>query len=326
MAIDKIDIKEEGEKQLYDKDWFNFEFDNCFVDLNEPVKRPETLISIGQHSFGDKTYPTTIMSAGEFSVISAPSKSKKSFLKSFFAASYIGGKSNNYFPEIKGHRKEDVYIIDCDTEQSKYYSKFTFQRTEKIVGEKYKNYLPFKMRHLTPEQRVAFIDNILNSNKYKGKVKLVFIDGIADLIDDTNDLVMSNYIAGKLLKWTDKMDIHVNVIIHNVYGSKKPTGHLGSAVVKKAETVIQLEQADENDDTREIIKVTNPYSRGMSFHPFYFKINKKDSLPYECDEVGNIIGINEDFRNEFVPEKKIKPITPKEAFGEPEDDNQDVPF
>lgn len=325
MAIDKIDIKEEGEKQLYDKDWFNREFENSFVDLNKKVERPETLISIGSHSYGGNVYPTTIMSAGEFSVITAPSKSKKSFIKSFFSAVYAGGNTEKFFPEIKGHRKEDVYIVDCDTEQSKYYSHFTFQRTQKISGHPYKYYLPFKLRHLTPEQRVAFIDHLLKHPKYKGKVKLVFIDGIADLIDDTNDLVMSNYIAGKLLQWTDVLNIHVNVIIHNVYGSKKPTGHLGSAVVKKAETVIQLEQADENDDLREIIKVTNPYSRGRSFDPFFFKINKSDSLPYECDEMGNIIGINEDFRNQFVPEKKIKPATPQEAFEEPEDNN-DVPF
>lgn len=295
--IEEITSRDELKKIQYGEDWLQDEFKNCFVDLSQKVERPETLISIGEHQFGQHVYPTPVMTAGEFSVIAGMSKSKKSFLKSFFAAAYIGGNSNRYFTNIKGHRNHDDIIIDCDTEQSKYYSQFTFQRVFRIVGGKYENYIPFKMRHLNPEQRVAFIDGILNKREYKGKVKLVFIDGIADLIEDSNDLVMSNYIAGKLLEWTDKMNIHVNVIIHNAYGTPKPTGHLGSAVVKKAETVISLTP---EDDEKRVIKVESLYSRGISFEPFWFRINK-DSLPEECTETGNV----EDF-TVYEPSKNGK--------------------
>lgn len=279
--INKIEIGEEV--QRYDRDWFSKEYANCIVDLERSVPRPETIISIGEHGYAGKTYPTSVMTAGEFSVISAPSKSKKSFFKSQLCGSYIGGNSNKYFENIKGHRDQEWEVIDCDTEQSKYYSQRAFKRVERIVGGKYKGYKPFKMRHLNPEQRVSFIDHLLEDN-YK-KVKLLFIDGIADLIEDTNDLVMSNYIAGKLLKWTDIYNIHVCIIIHNAYGTSKPTGHLGSTVVKKAETVFQLEP-DENND---IVKVKCQYSRGVNFEPFHFKIRNSKALIYQCDEYGNFL-------------------------------------
>src|SRR5690606_11475373 len=142
------------------------------------------------------------------------------------------------------------------------------------------------LRHLDPEQRVAFIDHLIESPEYKGKVKLIFIDGIADLIKDTNDLQASNYIVGVLLKWTDIHNIHVCVIIHNKYGEKKTTGHLGTATLKKAETVMFIEKDEHNKD---IVHVTQDYSRGVGFEDFSFIIKNEDALPYECDERGNII-------------------------------------
>lgn len=312
--IEPIETPEELEGSKYDKDWFNREYVECFVNLEEEVERPETVISIGEYEYSGKLYPVPVMTAGEFSVISAPSKSKKSFLKSQFVAAYIGGKSNEHFENIKGHRKEDYFIIDCDTEQSKFYAANTFKRVTKINGQAYKNYMPFKMRHLTSEQRVAFIDNLLKSEQFQDKVKLLFIDGIADLIEDSNDLILSNYIAQKVMTWTDKYNIHVCVIIHNAYNTIKPTGHLGSAVVKKAESVILLEPTEE---TKKVIKVRHLYSRGRSFEEFYFTIKDYDALPYECDEHGNIK------TEEGYTLPPVKPISPGEAFG---DNDKDVPF
>jgi len=320
MAIDQIEDKESLKDEL-DVEWFEREYLECFVDLSEKMERPEVLLSIGIYSYAGNNYPVPVMTAGEFSCISAPSKSKKSYLKSAFAAAYIGGKSLNYFEDIKGHRKEDFYIIDCDTEQSKFYASNTFARVEKITGQKYEHYYPFKMRHLTPDKRVAFIDNLLRSTRFEEKVKIVFIDGVADLIEDSNDLVMSNYIAQKLLSWTDKYNIHVCIIIHNAYNTIKPTGHLGSSVVKKAESVILLEPEEEN---KEILKVSHLYSRGRSFQEFYFRINDQDALPYQCDEYGNIA-------SSFINFEKYVPLgNSNDAFDAPENIDppveDDVPF
>ncbi len=124
---------------------------------------------------------------------------------------------------------------------------------------------------------------------------------------------MSNFIAQKLLTWTDVYNIHICIIIHNAYNTLKPTGHLGSAVVKKAESVILLEPTDE---TKEIIKVRHLYSRGRAFEDFYFKIRNHDALPYLCDDMGIIQNIKEEFKEE----KPLPTIDPKDAFDDP------VPF
>lgn len=248
----------------------------CFVDLSEEMPKPEILLSIGQHEYKGNFYPTPIMTAGEFSAIVAQSKAKKSFLKSAFLGSYIGGNANGLFPNIRTHREENYCILDFDTEQGKYYTQRNFRRVQEISGGNYDNYFGYATRHLKSNERLMLIDYCLNnqSKLYKSKVKLVAIDGIADLVENTNDLVMSKEASDYILKWTYEHNIHITTVIHKSGLTGKPLGHLGTYVLKKAETVIEL---NVNEDFT--VTVTNPYSRGYRFEDFTFDVNK-DALPY----------------------------------------------
>jgi hypothetical protein len=248
---------------------------SCFVDLSEEMPHPEILLSIGQHEYKGNYYPTPIMTAGEFSAIIATSKSKKTFLKSAFLASYIGGSSSVLFPNIKSHRDNEYTILDFDTEQGKYYTQRTFRRVIEMVGANYQNYKGYATRHLSSNERLLLIDHCLkNQHKYDHPVKLVSIDGIADLVENTNDIVMSKEASDFIMKWTYEYNIHITTIIHKSAVTNKPLGHLGTYVLKKAETVIDLEIQEDNS-----IKVSNPYSRGYRFDEFTFDINK-NALPY----------------------------------------------
>lgn len=253
--------------------------EECYVDLSEELTKPEILLSIGEHEYKGDYYPTSIMTAGEFSAIVATSKSKKTFLKSAMLGCYIGGESNILFPNIKSHRKEDFTVLDFDTEQGKYYTQRTFRRVAEMVGQNYEHYKGYATRHLSSSERLNLIDYCLKNQNtlYKKPIKLISIDGIADLVENTNDIVMSKEASDYILKWTHDFNIHITTIIHKSGQTGKPLGHLGTYVLKKAETVIDLEV---NEDKS--IKVTNPYSRGYRFDDFEFDINK-DALPYLID-------------------------------------------
>jgi len=248
----------------------------CFVDLSEEMIKPEILLSIGEHEYKGNSYPTPIMTAGEFSAIVAQSKAKKSFLKSAFLGCYIGGKANNLFPNIRTHRVNDDCILDFDTEQGKYYTQRNFRRVQEISGGNYENYYGYATRHLKSVDRLMLIDYCLRNQEtlYKTKVKLVSIDGIADLVENTNDLVMSKEASDYILKWTYEYNIHITTVIHKSGLTGKPLGHLGTYVLKKAETVIEL-----NVNADFSVTVTNPYSRGYRFEDFTFDVNK-EALPY----------------------------------------------
>jgi hypothetical protein len=270
---DPIKIEVSNDIQTDD---FNQIAKDCFVDLDVEMPHPEILISIGRHEYKNNFYDTPVMTAGEFSAIIAQSKAKKSFLKAGLLGSYIGGQSNLLFPNIKTHRDKDYTVLDFDTEQGKYYTQRNFRRVHEMINYKYDFYKGYATRHLTSPQRLGLIDFCLKNQNtlYKAPVKLVAIDGIADLVENTNDIVMSKEASDYILKWTYEYNIHITTIIHKSGVTNKPLGHLGTYVLKKAETVIDLEV---NEDGQ--IKVTNPYSRGYRFDEFIFDVNK-DSLPY----------------------------------------------
>ncbi|MFC2442522.1 MAG: AAA family ATPase [Capnocytophaga ochracea] len=308
------EITAEDDLSPFDDLWFAREYERAYIPLDKPLPPPETLISIGEHQFKGNCYPTTVMTAGSFSVIAAPSKSKKTLFKTQLCATYIGGNASYRFPNIHSHRREDYYILDFDTEQSEYYAQRTFKSVADIVGTIYPQYLTFKICHLSAEERVAFIEKVLE--RFKGKVKLVFIDGIADLMNDVNNLEWSNQIVHKLIKWADDYKIHICTIIHVAYGVTKATGHLGSAVTKKAETVFLL-KVDDND--KNIVEVLPQYTRGYPFDSFKFMVDSNDFTIYFYDEfTGQMAKPMGNIPREPIQERSnnaIPTASPSEAFG-----------
>ena len=85
---------------------------------------------------------------------------------------------------------------------------------------------------------------------------------------------MSKEASDYIMKWTHEYNIHITTVIHKSGLTGKPLGHLGTYVLKKAETVIELDLQEDGS-----VKVTNPYSRGPRFNDFFFNIDK-NALPY----------------------------------------------
>ena len=69
-------------------------------------------------------------------------------------------------------------------------------------------------------------------------------------------------------------------VIHSNYGSTKATGHLGSALMKKVETEIELATNPSNLDK---INVKCSRSRNYAFESFSFSVNEI-GLPYINDQ------------------------------------------
>ena len=253
-----------------------------FVDANEKIERQPLAISMGYYSYAGNHYPIPFGSYGDFSCIVGASKSKKTFLKSAIIAGYIGGNATSYFPEIKGHNTEGKYIIDIDTEQSKFHTQRVVKRVCKMVGAQYELYKPFSIRKQEAKIRFQFIEWLLMESQYKGKIGLIAVDGSADLLENVNDLEESNKIVQSLMRWTTESKAHLITVLHRNHGTMKPTGHLGSAILKKAETVAFVEKQHEN-----VVKVSAEYTRNMPFEEFYFDLDS-EFLPYQISPEATI--------------------------------------
>lgn len=242
------------------------------IDRSIKIDYPPVALSIGTTNIGQQIYPTPFGTYGNFSALVGGGKAGKSYFKSLITASYIGGQSTNYAPDFKSHREGDKIILDFDTEQGEWHSQMGAKRVDTLVGDSYEFYNPFMLRELDYNERVDFIEYCLFT-KYKDNVGLVLIDGIADLISDVNSLPESNEIIQKLMNWSTESKSHIIVVIHSNYDSNKATGHLGSAIIKKAETVCQLEREDD------MTKISFPFCRGFKIDDFSFKLDE-NGLPY----------------------------------------------
>lgn len=269
--IQKVNIIQDPDQ----KPDFSHVFQECFIDVTKPIKRQPVAISIGESNYKGRTYPIPFGSYSNYSCIVGASKSKKTFLKSAIVAGYIGGNSNNYFPNIKGHRSSDSIVVDLDTEQSEYHSQRVFKRVIEMVGTNYDRYFPFSLRGKLVKERMGFVEWIFNEWEHRNEIGLVSIDGYVDLVTDFNSLEQSTNLQDKLLKWTANSKCHITGVLHKNFGSDKPVGHVGSSVLKKAETVVFVESKKEIKNTA---LVTCEYSRNIPFEDFEFQINN-DWLP-----------------------------------------------
>ena len=244
------------------------------VDISEVIKYPPVSLSLGTYIDTDVEgnqieYPIPIGTDGNFSFVQAFPKVGKSFFISLLVSAYQSG-GNKYSGNIKGHRRGRK-IIHFDTEQGKFHCQKVFRRPV-IMNELQTddNYHTYALRAMTPNERVNFIEYILFDKYNEDKIGLIIIDGVADLLNDVNSMTETNYVVQKIMTWTAKKECHLLTIIHQNFGSDKPTGNLGSALEKKAECQIKLEK---NEVNKGWISVECKRSRNRSFDPFSFMVN-----------------------------------------------------
>jgi len=262
------------EKQNEHNMLMQFIEEDCFVDAKQKVEYPPVALSYGEivsksNSIeGDTIVPVPIGTYGNISVVTAPPKTKKTFFISLLASCYLSGQ-NHFGGNIKGHRGEDGQLIHIDTEQGKWHCQKVFQRVYKMDSSiKSENYHTFGLRTVDYKTSVDFIEYYLKENI--STPSLLIIDGVADLISDVNNLLESKWITQKLMQWSADYNCHIINVIHQNFGSSKlGTGHLGSELEKKAETVIQLEA---NTVNKEWVTVKSGRSRGYTFDTFSFRV------------------------------------------------------
>ena len=261
---------------------FNAMHDDCIVDVSLELPPPPVALSLGTYTYKGYQYPIPFGTYGNFSCLVGASKSMKTFLKSALLAGYIGGQSQNFFPDLKGHEIKDKLIIDVDTEQSLWHTQRVARRVCDMVGSNYGLYKPFTTREYDAKIRFQFIEWIMMESEYKNDIGLIAIDGAADIMDSVNDLNEANAITQGMMKWTTKSNAHLATVLHRNHGSDKPTGHLGSSIMKKAETVAFVTREDD------LTKVTPDYCRNYPFSEFYFTLNE-DHLPIVDDSKTSFI-------------------------------------
>lgn len=263
-----------------DKEFLETLLTKAFINLNIPIPRPPAALKIRDFE-NNNLIDKRLFTLGNFSAITGKSKSKKTFLTSILLAAatsndFVYGKITGCLPESK----RAVFLFD--TEQSNYDAYITGKRVLDILNYEHPNFAAFDLREYTAKERCEIIDFALE--RYKDNVGYVVIDGIADLATAINDEAEANKVVSLLMKWTKIYNCHITVVIHQNKNDSYATGHIGSAILKKAEAIISVTK-NESDTFRSEIKCD--MIRGTSdFNSFEIEINA-NGIP-EIPDFNNI--------------------------------------
>lgn len=238
-----------------------FDLSSLIIDLSEQLPDPQPIVRI---------WGNLIASRSNVSTVVGLAKSRKTFLTAAVASGFLSSSDFLGFDTPATGK-----VVHIDTEQSRAHVHKVARRILRSIGlptnRNHDQLVVAALRELTPDQRKDATGEILR----RYKPDLLILDGVADLCNDPNDLHESETLVCELMRWSCEYDNHILCVLHSNPGGDKARGHLGSALLRKSETVM-LVKADGDTSV-----VSPQYCRNEPFTEFAFQINAS-GLPELC--------------------------------------------
>ncbi|MCK9159701.1 MAG: AAA family ATPase [Bacteroidaceae bacterium] len=197
------------------------------IDLSQDIELPEPILTKDG---------TNLFSVGEISCVSGAAKSRKTFFLSAITVAYLS--EEGYLGFKPGNIKSPLLLVD--TEQGMPFTYNVVRRIHNMMGwdagQNNKNLKVINFRKLTPETRLQALEQALKIYK----PAFCLIDGVADLVTDVNDAAEASDIVSWLMKNSSEYNCHILCVLHTNPFTDKQRGHLGSMLIRKCETVINL--------------------------------------------------------------------------------------
>ena len=208
---------------------------------------------------------------GDIVAIKAKSKNGKTFLAAILASVILGGKFGNIRPTFGDKSK----ILFFDTEQNRPNVQALLQRILILRGwaEEHNDRLKiYSLREMHVLERLRYITRKID----KLRPSTVFIDGLADLAFDFNDIEQSQDVIIKISQIASSKGCTIFFVLHTNKNDMNMKGHLGTLAVQKCSDVFYIEK-----DEDAFFNVTETDCRNIPIKDFSFKIDKY-GIPYPC--------------------------------------------
>ena len=232
------------------------------IDASTAISEPIPVLS---------RYGSTIASEGNISAIVGQAKSKKTFLCTALIGAMLRPSGTAQF----GITPKQLLVLWVDTEQAPSHVQKVIRRIHRMAGvaedEPYEMLKTLTLREIEPKERF----NVLRDAIAYYKPKMVVVDGISDLMYNSNCIEESDAVVGELMALSTEFNCHIMSVLHTNPNSDKARGHIGSTLQRKVETMIYVHKAGD-------CSVVEPqFCRNEEFSPFAFAIND-EGLPEEC--------------------------------------------
>ena len=224
-------------------------FNGCKFDPSKRPDKPAPIITLGG---------VPVLTHGGLATIQGAEKSGKSHICAAIARACLGlGGSLGVDCESPGA------VAYIDAEQSA----FDFWQLAHRAAGSAPNFHAYHATGKKPSEILAIVKAICES---VDDLRLVLIDGFADLVTDVNDTEQANSLIASLMTLAGKHSIGICGVIHLNPGAEfKTRGNLGSQLSRKCETTIQID--GEKDGETKVIYTAQarhqplPKSKGIRF-------------------------------------------------------------
>lgn len=212
---------------------------------NKPKEQPP-LINLNKES---------ILSFQNIScIIASPGAGKSSVMESIISA-VINKESDNLGLQTSAL---SVLCIDFERTQTDVWNSFyrTMRRAKVKEGTNFENVNIVSFRNIaTAEKRKEKIESLLSKKHYE----IILLDGIGDLVNDTNSLAEAIECKNWARSITSIYNTSIFTTLHPNKNSNTPRGHIGSEILRESENVLLIEIAE--DGTRTL---TTDFTHGKS--------------------------------------------------------------
>lgn len=251
-------------------------FDQSLISPEDSFEKPPVIFQINGADYG---------TLGNISMATGKAKSRKSMFVAYLTSRAMLIRHN---------------VLYFDTEQGDYHCWLQSKRIAELSSGK-GSVKYSALRRYMPTERIQIIERAIYN---ESQCKLVVIDGVADLLNGgVNDESEAIAVTGKLMKWSQELNIHIITILHQNKSDNHSKGHIGSQLNQKCETVISVtkDPLDENKS-----KVESVFNRGIGIDPFSFAIDEF-GIPYLTDnsESGEVKKLKRPFDFEKSKNREI---------------------
>lgn len=231
--------------------------DGTIIDPCATYKTPDSFLN-------DSECPVFVR--GDFSIIEGKAKSRKTFLSSMLIALLLSGGNSEETKRFTIPTKPNR-ILWIDTEQGAARTARTLDRL-KAKGADTSNVIHSSMRELGAVGRFKTFTYLVALYR----PEFILLDGVADLMNNINDIPEAAMIRQLLLTISTNYDCHIAAVLHtNEKGDDSTArGQVGSELTRKCSTILHLDA--EGDYT----KVTYTRTRDKKPEPFAFRIDEVD--------------------------------------------------
>lgn len=214
---------------------------SCEIDFNNPPAKAEEVISAGDVPLGTQGNILCI-TGGE-------GTGKSNYVAALIAGSII--KDNRTIDTLGVNVRDNsdskaVLLYDTEQSEVQLFKNVSNLLKRAKLDEKPKELRAFSLTGMSRKERLQAIVQSMDKYHYEYEgIRLVVIDGIADLVLSANDEAESIRIVDELYRLAGIYRTCIVCVLHFVPNGLKLRGHLGSELQRKAAAIMSIELDNE---------------------------------------------------------------------------------